>query len=62
VTKAEKTKELIIAKAAPLFNKKGYAGTSMSDIMNAWRKAGCMAILKARMKLPPWLLSIRTTS
>jgi TetR/AcrR family transcriptional regulator, transcriptional repressor for nem operon len=35
VTKAEKTKELIIAKAAPLFNKKGYAGTSMSDIMKA---------------------------
>ena len=35
MTKAEKTKELIIAKAAPLFNKKGYAGTSMSDIMKA---------------------------
>jgi AcrR family transcriptional regulator len=35
VTKAEKTKEFIIAKAAPLFNKKGYAGTSMSDIMKA---------------------------
>lgn len=26
---------MIIAKAAPLFNKKGYAGTSMSDIMKA---------------------------
>ena len=35
VTKAEKTKEYIIAKAAPLFNKRGYAGTSMSDIMKA---------------------------
>lgn len=35
VTKAEKTREFIIAKAAPLFNKKGYAGTSMSDIMQA---------------------------
>jgi TetR/AcrR family transcriptional repressor of nem operon len=35
VSKAEKTKEFIIAKAAPLFNKKGYAGTSMSDIMKA---------------------------
>jgi TetR/AcrR family transcriptional regulator, transcriptional repressor for nem operon len=35
VTKAEKTREFIIAKAAPLFNKKGYAGTSMSDIMKA---------------------------
>ena len=35
VTKSEKTKEFIISKAAPLFNKKGYAGTSMSDIMKA---------------------------
>ncbi|OQP45830.1 TetR/AcrR family transcriptional regulator [Niastella populi] len=35
MTKSEKTKEFIIAKAAPLFNKKGYAGTSMSDIMKA---------------------------
>lgn len=35
MTKAEKTKELIIARAAPLFNKKGYAGTTMSDIMKA---------------------------
>jgi TetR/AcrR family transcriptional repressor of nem operon len=35
VTKAEKTKEFIITKAAPLFNKKGYACTSMSDIMKA---------------------------
>ena len=26
---------MIIAKAAPLFNKKGYAGTSLSDIMKA---------------------------
>lgn len=34
-TKAEKTKEYIIEKAAPLFNKKGYAGTSMNDIMEA---------------------------
>jgi AcrR family transcriptional regulator len=35
VTKAERTKEFIITKAAPLFNKKGYAGTSMNDIMKA---------------------------
>lgn len=34
-TKADRTKEYIIEKAAPLFNKKGYAGTSMSDIMEA---------------------------
>jgi TetR/AcrR family transcriptional repressor of nem operon len=34
-TKAERTREFIIEKAAPLFNKKGYAGTSMNDIMEA---------------------------
>lgn len=34
-TKAEKTREYIIEKAAPLFNKRGYAGTSMNDIMEA---------------------------
>lgn len=31
--KAERTRQHIIAKAAPLFNTQGYAGTSMSDIM-----------------------------
>jgi len=35
LTKSEKTKQFIIEKAAPLFNKKGYAGTSMNDIMTA---------------------------
>lgn len=34
-TKAAKTREYIIEKAAPLFNKKGYAGTSLQDIMEA---------------------------
>lgn len=34
-TKADRTKEFIIEKAAPIFNKKGYAGTSMNDIMKA---------------------------
>ena len=33
MTKAERTRELIITKAAPLFNTKGVAGTSMSDIL-----------------------------
>jgi AcrR family transcriptional regulator len=33
MTKAERTKQLIIEKAAPLFNTKGVAGTSMSDIL-----------------------------
>lgn len=33
--KAEKTRQLIISEAAVLFNQKGYAGTSMQDIMLA---------------------------
>jgi TetR/AcrR family transcriptional regulator, transcriptional repressor for nem operon len=35
LSKADKTKQLIIEKSAPLFNQKGYAGTSMNDIMTA---------------------------
>ncbi|WP_431210474.1 TetR family transcriptional regulator [Puia sp. P3] len=32
MSKAEKTREFIIQKTAPIFNKKGYAGTSLSDM------------------------------
>ena len=32
MTKAEHTKQLIIEKAAPVFNKKGYTGTTLSDL------------------------------
>ena len=35
MTKGERTRQLIVEKAAPLFNKNGYAGTSLSDIMKA---------------------------
>ena len=35
MTKGERTKQLIIERSAPLFNKKGYAGTSLADIMKA---------------------------
>jgi TetR/AcrR family transcriptional repressor of nem operon len=35
MTKAERTRKLIIEKAAPIFNKKGIAGTAISDIMKA---------------------------
>lgn len=35
LSKAEQTKQFIIEKAAPLFNKKGYAATSMNDILLA---------------------------
>lgn len=35
MSKAEQTRQLIIEKSAHLFNQKGYAGTSMQDIMAA---------------------------
>ena len=34
MTKSESTKQFIVEKTAPVFNTKGYAGTSMNDIMN----------------------------
>ncbi|MET0464241.1 MAG: TetR/AcrR family transcriptional regulator [Chitinophagaceae bacterium] len=34
-SKSEKTRQLIIEKAAPFFNKKGYADTSLSDVTTA---------------------------
>ncbi len=33
MSKADKTRQKIIEKAAPLFNKQGYAGTSVQDVM-----------------------------
>lgn len=33
MNKAEKTKQYIIETSAPIFNRKGYAGTSLSDII-----------------------------
>lgn len=35
ISKAERTRQLIIEKSAHLFNQKGFAGTSMQDIMAA---------------------------
>lgn len=35
MSKAEKTRQLIIEQTAPLFNKKGYVGTSLLDITEA---------------------------
>lgn len=35
MSKAERTREFIIEKSAPVFNKKGYAGASLSDITKA---------------------------
>ncbi|HVW96910.1 MAG TPA: TetR/AcrR family transcriptional regulator [Mucilaginibacter sp.] len=39
MSKAERTRQFIIEKAAPIFNEKGIAGTSMSDIMEATKLA-----------------------
>jgi TetR/AcrR family transcriptional regulator, transcriptional repressor for nem operon len=35
MSKAERTSQFIIEKAAPIFNKKGYAGTSLNDLIEA---------------------------
>ena len=35
ISKAEKTKQFILEKAAPVFNQNGYIGTSLSDITSA---------------------------
>src|SRR6266481_3270397 len=35
MTKGEQTRREIVQKAAPLFNQKGYQGTSLSDLMDA---------------------------
>ena len=35
MSKAENTRKYIIEKSAPVFNIKGYSGTTLSDIMNA---------------------------
>lgn len=35
MSKAERTKEFIVEKTAPIFNTKGYAGTSLSDMTEA---------------------------
>ena len=35
VSKAEKTKQFIVEQTAPIFNTKGYAGTSLNDITEA---------------------------
>ncbi len=35
ISKSDRTRQFIIEKSAPIFNKKGYAGTSMADILEA---------------------------
>lgn len=34
ISKAERTRQFIVEKAAPVFNKKGFAGTTLSDLTN----------------------------
>jgi len=43
MTKAERTKQMIIEQAAPIFNRKGIAGTSVDDVLAAAKVAkGCL--------------------
>jgi TetR/AcrR family transcriptional repressor of nem operon len=35
MTKGEQTRREIVEKAAPLFNQKGFEGTSLADLMQA---------------------------
>src|SRR4051794_37841729 len=35
MSKAEKTRQFIVEKTAPIFNMKGYAGTSLNDMIHA---------------------------
>lgn len=35
ISKSERTKQFIVERTAPIFNAKGYAGTSLSDLENA---------------------------
>ncbi|MCW5906847.1 MAG: TetR/AcrR family transcriptional regulator [Chitinophagales bacterium] len=35
MSKSERTKQFIVERTAPVFNEKGYAGTSLSDLENA---------------------------
>jgi TetR/AcrR family transcriptional regulator, transcriptional repressor for nem operon len=39
MTKSERTRQFIIEQSAPLFNKKGIAGTAMSDVMTVTKMA-----------------------
>lgn len=55
MSKAQQTKAHIIEQAAELFNQKGYAGSSITDIMQATRfkkKEEFIIISKVRMN---WL-------
>ncbi len=43
MSKAERTKQFIIEQAAPIFNEKGIAGTSVDDVLKASKVAkGCL--------------------
>lgn len=35
ISKSERTKQFIVERTAPVFNEKGYAGTSLTDLTNA---------------------------
>jgi AcrR family transcriptional regulator len=53
LTKKENTHQLIIEKAAQLFNSKGYAATSIADIMEATglQKGGIYSHFKSKNEI-----------
>jgi TetR/AcrR family transcriptional repressor of nem operon len=53
MSKGDLTRERIVAKAAPIFNKSGFAGTSLSDLMEATglQKGGIYRHFKSKEEL-----------
>ena len=53
VRKGEETRQEIIRKAAPIFNRKGYSGAALSDLMQATglEKGGSTGTLRASRSL-----------
>ncbi len=53
MSKGDLTRERIVAKAAPIFNQSGFAGTSLSDLMSATglKKGGIYRHFKSKQEL-----------
>lgn len=53
MTKGENTRKYIIKKSAELFNQRGYAGSSLSDIteVTGIKRGGFIVTLHVRMRL-----------
>jgi len=64
MTKAERTRKFIIEKAAPIVNRKGIAGTSITDIMEATKlaKGGIYGNFQSKEEICSEALSYLLTS